>query len=409
MKIAIVASLFAKRYVYVDSSHNRWQTYFISKSQQFLYTFADMFRFTFTLFLAFVLCNTVSGQEKFTVKKDLADQWHFYTNNNYSILSQNEYSKLKSIHFNIETNQFPNDRLLIRSAKSFFVFINGKLIRSHTGYLLLPLDSVATANYSTSLMVTIFQDDINSKDLRTQIISYQDTERQILSEPKPQSYFKDFVIMAGLSLIIFFVVMLRLHPKLAADYFSVTRILSLREAEDNQSHARFAISSNVLFYIFSSLLLGLCLIILLYHLPEEYLLPLTFRAASFGGVLVQWLKLSTIILVILFSKILLIFSLSNLFGMRGIAGIHFFNWVRLLLIISGSLSTILFVYFISRGHDAQVYVVMLSVIVAALVGWIVIVFLKLNNRVEHSMFHLFSYICATEVIPLLLTIKVLFH
>ena len=82
----------------------------------------------------------------------------------------------------------------------------------------------------------------------------------------------------------------------------------------------------------------------------------------------QWLKLGFIVLLLLFSKIVLVFLLSNLFGLRGIAGIHFFNWIRLLLIVSGALSLILFIYFISRGQNEEVYVMMLSVIIAAMVA-----------------------------------------
>jgi hypothetical protein len=373
-----------------------------------LYTFAAMFRCSLFLIFGLILSMNVSGQEKFTVKKDLRDQWLQFTNNTYAPVNGSP-SGLKSIHFSINANQYPGDKLIIRSARPYFLLMNGKLVSEHIGPLLLPMDSLANTTYGQTLNFSVYQEKIHIKDLQTLIVTERNGGPQLSADFKPASFFKDFVIMAGLALIIFFVVMIRVHPKLAADYFSVTRILSLREAEDNQSHARFAISSNVLFYVFSSLLLGLCLIILFYHLPSDYLLPLDFRAVTFGGVVLQWLKLSFIVLMILFAKILVIYLLSNLFGMRGIAGIHFFNWIRLLLIISGSFSGILFIYFISRGYNEEVYVIMLSVIVAALIGWVVIVFLKLNNRIEHSMFHLFSYICATEVIPLLITIKVLFN
>jgi hypothetical protein len=368
-----------------------------------------MFRHLILIFCGLLTYTVSFGQEQFIVKKDLGDQWHYFRNDSYAPIPESELKNLKSIHFNVDASQYPEQHLLIKSARPFFVFVNGKLCQKFVGHLTLSLDSVSAANGTSSLTLTLFQEKINPQDLQTMIISYRDHDQQPNDFHKPRSYFKDFTIVAGLILIVFFVVLLKLHPKLAADYFSITRILSLREVEDNQPNARFVISANVVFYAFSSLLLGLCLIVLLHHLPEGYLLPLTFKAMTFGGVLLQWIRLSAIILLLLFGKILLIFSLSNLFGMRGIAGIHFFNWIRLTLIISGSFSMILFVYYISRGYDTQVYVIMLSVIIAALVGWIVIVFLKLNNRTEHSMFHLFSYICATEVIPLLITIKVLFH
>ena len=149
--------------------------------------------------------------------------------------------------------------------------------------------------------------------------------------------------------------------------------------------------------------------ILFYNMPDGYRLPYRFMAVSFWGVFFQWIKISLIILALMFAKITLIFTLSNLFGLRNVAAIHFFNWVRLLLIVAGSLSAMVFIYYISRGYNSSIYVGVLATIVIALTGWNVIAFLKLNNRIEHSMFHLFSYICATEIIPLLVTIRVLFQ
>jgi hypothetical protein len=43
-----------------------------------------------------------------------------------------------------------------------------------------------------------------------------------------------------------------------------------------------------------------------------------------------------------------------------------------------------------------------------LVTWVILFFLKLTNRMHYGPFHLFSYICATEIIPVVLLIKVLY-
>ena len=95
--------------------------------------------------------------------------------------------------------------------------------------------------------------------------------------------------------------------------------------------------------------------------------------------------------------------------MRGMARFHFFNWIRLLLVVFGTATIILFMYFISRGDSSDFFVILLFLVIAALIAWIVVAFFKLSGRSEHSMFHLFSYICATEIIPLLITVKVLFQ
>jgi hypothetical protein len=226
---------------------------------------------------------------------------------------------------------------------------------------------------------------------------------------KPHSYFRDFVVVAGLVIILLFLVALHLNPKLASDYFSAARILSAREAEDSQSSARLTSSSNVQFYILCSLMIGFYLLIILQNLPSEFALPVRFQASGFWSLWWQWLKLSTIIFYIFLLKIVIIFLLTRLFGMRGMARFHFFNWIRLLLIVFGAATILLFVYFISRGGSSYFFVVSLSIVVIALVGSIVVAFFKLSGRSEHSMFHLFSYICATEIIPLLITVKVLFQ
>jgi hypothetical protein len=364
-----------------------------------------MFRCSLLIIGLFISINVYS-QEKFSIKADLSTQWQVFENNNYTPVTKNSDIG-KSIHFSINSNQHPTDRLLCKSARPFYLFVNGKLFQQLQGTATLSIDSIAANTQTSNLTFTIYQDNINVKELKTFIIREHSHNVEALT--KPATYFRDFVVLAGLLVIMFFVIIIRLHPKLAADYFSISRIISLREVEDNQPQARLAISSNVLFYIFSSLLTGLCLLITFQHLPDDHILPLDFRGTSFAAVFLEWMRLSAIILLILFGKILIIFSLSTLFGLKSIAGIHFFNWIRLLLIICGSLSVMLFIYFISRGTNDEVYVVFLTLIVVALVAWTVIVFLKLNNRTEHSMFHLFSYICATEVIPLLITIKVLFQ
>lgn len=123
----------------------------------------------------------------------------------------------------------------------------------------------------------------------------------------------------------------------------------------------------------------------------------------------QWLKLSAIIFFMFLFKIVIIYSLTRLFGMRGMARFHFFNWIRLLLVVFGAATIILFIYFISRGDSADFFVIFLSLVVIALIGWIVVAFFKLSGRSGHSLFHLFSYLCATEIIPLLITVKVLFQ
>jgi hypothetical protein len=360
------------------------------------------------LFLVVLLVNG-HAQQIFSIEKNLRQEWMEYDNGLYQVMPDERFTVENTIYIKVDANRFPGRYLAVSSDRSFFIFINGMLSGEVAEKTLMNLDSLTTSYGTASFLIAIHQQGINPRDLKTVIGSFRTHLTPVENTKRPDTYFRDFVVLAGLVIILLFLVIVRLNPKLASDYFSVIRIFSLREGEDAQSNARLTSSTNIQFYIICSLLLGFYLMIIIHHLPDAYALPLYFHGRSFGAVLWQWIRLSTIILGVFFLKIVLIYSLTRLFGLRGITRIHFFNWVRWLLIVFGASSIILFVYFISRGQNVNFFRVFLMLVTVTLTTWIFIVFLKLNGKNEHSMFHLFSYICATEIIPLLITVKVLFQ
>jgi hypothetical protein len=360
------------------------------------------------LLFGFLIAASGVPDAGFKVKKDLRNDWLAYSQNGYAKVDEKSTDDLSAIHFRINPAEHSGDKILIESSRLFYFLINGQVVKKQKGRITLPLDSIGKIYGLQSITFSVYQQPVYAERLHTAIVTSDATTPGGIAT-KPPAFFRDFVVVAGLLLVILFVVLLRVQPKLASEYFSIQRILTLREGDDTQGHARFALSSNVWYYVFCSLLLSLLLMILFRHLPDKYQLTLTFKATSFGVAFFKWIKFSVLILALLVMKVLVIFILSNLFGMRGIAGIHFFNVVRLLLIAGGGLILIGFIYFISRGQKPEVYMTLLYIIAFMFGAWILLVFLKLNNKTEHSMFHLFSYICATEVIPLLITVKVLFQ
>ena len=338
---------------------------------------------------------------------DLQPSWLVYHEGNYT--SHNLEEVANSVYFPLETGKHASSHLKIESSRPFFLFLNGKLSGEYNGQTNFALDSIFSRMGSSEVMACIYQNNINPRELKTIVVKRNSVKAEVLPELRPASFFKDYVIVSGLIIIIFFLIISQINPKLASDYFSLGKIISPREADDAQSNARLTSSNNFQFYVGCSLLIAFYLMIILNNLPPEYALPLKFRATSFWMLMWQWLKLSTMILLTFLIKIVIVFMLTRLFNMRGLARVHFFNWIRLLLIVFGVATIILFSYYILRGQSEAFFVTFLSLVIATLIGWIFIVFMKLNGKTEHSMFHLFSYICATELIPLLITIKVLFQ
>ena len=357
------------------------------------------------LFIFFNLLSNFSfGQQ---AAYDLRQDWLLFEAGEYAAHDLDEIRN--TIYFKLEPAKYLGGQLQIESARPYFLFVNGKLSGEYTGLTSFSIDSLSNRYSSNQLMACVYQESINPRELKTSVTKATHQANTLTPAFRPSSHFKDFVIASGLTIIIFFLVVSQINPKLASDYFSIIKIFSPREADDAQSNARLTSSNNFQFYVGCSLLLAFYLLIILYHLPDAYALPLRFQASGFWSIVWQWIRLAFLILGLLMLKIVIVFMLTRLFNMRGLARVHFFNWVRLMLIVIGGATIIVFSYYVMRGQNESIFVAFLSLIVATLIAWIFIIFMKLNGKTEHSMFHLFSYICATELIPLLITIKVLFQ
>lgn len=365
----------------------------------------------FLVLIFFSMRFPVYAQGDLTLLKDLRGEWMQYEDNSYSGLNTFPINGVSTVYFHVDPAAHAGSFLRLKSSDPYYVFVNGKVQGDYQGESVLRIDSLMQRASVRPVLIAVHQRSINERDLVTQIVSKQRraAPAELQPMPKPYSHFRDFVVLAGLVTIVLFLIALRLNPKLAGDYLSITRIFSARDADDGQAGARLTGGSNIQFYILCSIMIAYYLMIILYNLPSKYELPGRFQASGFWNMWLQWLKLSALVFTALIIKIVIIFMLTRLFSMRGMARFHFFNWIRVLLVVLGVATVVLFMYFIARGDSETFYVIFLSLVAVTLSVWIIVAFFKLGGKSGHSMFHLFSYLCATEIIPLLITVKVLFQ
>lgn len=359
------------------------------------------------LFLAVTVFFESRAQGDVLVK-DLHNDWLVFNGDRYTPFREDEKG-ITTVYFKVDAPAFPRMFLKVSSPAPFSLFINGELAQQSARPLSLSIDSLA-ARYGTGvLQLAIHQRRIHAEGLRTTIVAREGTPAFGSTLMPNRSAFRDFAIIGMMVLLSMIIVIIKLNPKLAADYFSVSKIFSMREAEDGPSKSRITNSINILFYACSSLMLGYFLMMVYHFLPHEYPTALHFQPTTFGDAMLEWAELSIIVLALFFVKIVMVYGLSYIFGMKEVGSVHFFNWVRLLVGVFGVLTIVVFFYFIMRGTQEGFYDFLLHVIAWVFGGWMVLIILKLQRQLQHSMFHLFSYICATELIPFLITVKVLYY
>ena len=354
---------------------------------------------------------TTYGQQTLQLSEDLAQRWTVFDKGAYrSFLPADAGARV--IYIALEASHANDQRLRIHSRQHPVLFVNGKLFgRCEADTTTWPVDSLRLFARSSRLLVGVYQKNINPANLQTQLVtrSGHSAERPSLELRKPVTYFRDFVIIGSLFLLILFTAILRMNFKLTSDYFSVIKIFTGQESEDIQVYTRIGSGSNIVFYVFCCLLLSFYLIVIFHFVPGRFTMAWLFHTTTFQGALRGWIWLAVILFAVFMLKVALIYSMARLFGLSEIFGLHVFNWIRLMLTNGGLLTAILVVYHVSRGLNENVYSALFWCLAWVLIGWTVILFPKVVRRSGFSLFHIFSYLCLTEIIPLLISIKLLYN
>ncbi|MDL5047652.1 DUF4271 domain-containing protein [Oscillatoria amoena NRMC-F 0135] len=349
----------------------------------------------------FLFALSVPAQPSRIVKKNLEAEWLIYSDQQFVPYSGEPEA---TIYFYVDLQKFAGDYLLLGSSKAFAVFMEGKLVLDEVAHVNLSIDSLAEVFASRKILVAIHQEPSVKNDLTTQLISSliipAGPENDIVKFE--ETGFRNFMIAAVVLLVFYVLLIFRFNPNLTSDYISLRTLFSLRESDDHPMFNRIGSTTNMLAYGLVALLTALLLIQTPFEISD-------FRMDSpngFSGWGLHWLAIGLLVLALLFVKALILFIFCALFNMRELTGFHYFNFVRFLLFTMGVLLILVVIQVFSTGTLHPNHPSMAGVVHYVLLGWIVLLYLKLANKTRHTPIHLFLYICATEIIPFLIIIKV---
>ena len=361
----------------------------------------------FFLFFTIILM----AEDDLIVIKDLKPEWLINQNSKYQPYDFTISKSIQSIFFPVSSEIYRHNYLLVECLQSFSVFLNGNLIADYQKEFLAPVDSLIKKSQSQQLFLSIHFDHPVQTNVKTAIVA-QLPPYSVLSNgpiPKHENQLLNFAILATLILLIFFATILATNPRQIAHYFSFFNLFSFRESDENQVFNKLTSSLNIVFYIFSSMVCGFVLLMIWSGLSSDFSLASYSVNSGFLDLMIGWLKLSGLLFFILLVKAATILLFGGLFGISDLSGLQFVNFIRVFLLSMILLSFIVVIYFILGGKGELFYSVLYKSILWVMIGWIILSFLKLMRRVHFSGFQLFSYICATEIIPSLLAIKILYE
>lgn len=309
----------------------------------------------------------------------------------------------KAVHFELINEGGQQARLGITTGFSATLFISDKLIGIiDDGPESWSVDSLHSI-YGDRIHFTIYSENLELQHLDIRLFSIKDAEitkspdgAVVLPHTRAQSNFKNFLSIALVTLAAILAALGNFYPKELMGFFRLSRAVALREVDEPLLNSRPLNKSNIQFYVFFSLLIGLLLVVI----AVKAGLVITLRQST-GAWLYLWLQISMVVFAWLIFKFFMVANFTSLFNIRGFAHPHYFNYIRLGGIAAVAALGVAVIALYGWGVlDEMFYKKLFYLFLTALSIRSLIILLKLMNLGSHTFFHLFSYICATELIPL---------
>lgn len=297
------------------------------------------------------------------------------------------------------------------------VFINNMIIyqADTEGCLFYDMDSLISQYGNTTLFLSFFKKNLDPSTITTTLMTRQPVSTAegpvkptIQITRRSQDHFSDFYVVAILLVAGFYAFLINRYPKGHKDFFNFSKAFSLTLKEEKVLTQRNMGTANILFFVLYGMAIALVIILfwkIFDGIPEilDFISLNTFRSS-----LVGWLMLSFMAFCVVELKYLLIRVLSSLLNVDKIAQIHFFDFVRIGLIFIGITLIAASALYLSKMDSALAFTILLYLFVILLGIRIVILLFKLIADTSFRKIHLISYLCTTEILPLLIGIRIFF-
>jgi hypothetical protein len=340
--------------------------------------------YTFFYFFCFFLVSPLADARDFLVKKDLRLDWIFLSDEQHQMLPflDNSSENPHAIHLLITPDYGKESFLRLEIPSATSLFIDNKFIKQNDGGTtsLLSLDSLYTRYNHDSLYLTLYNKvgfDVPPAAAIGYKYSFFDTEMNvnpILSRNMDSN--EDYLKIIILVVFAFFVVLHTLLPAELTDFYSIGTLLTFRYTDTLLTKFRSLTKTHTIVIIYQAALLASIMIVSLYY----YNNPLGERYPIKINPIIGWLAIFIITTVLIFFKYILIAMIfySVIFVLISYTIINHFHSLHSLL------STLI-----------------VAVIIFNFLRLIVIYF-KLRRMIPIKNLHLFSYLCSTELIPIVI-------
>lgn len=307
--------------------------------------------------------------------------------------------------YSLEVSLQPNAALFVENA------IVALSQESQQSTLKLNIDSLARYYSADSLFFTIYRPGLKVAENSVRIVSEELNAPAALEDElaiilRQSDSFEDFYIIAILLLMGFLAFLYNYYPHTFSVFFS-TRAFAIRVREDSALLSRPIMGVHMLFYFQHATMLGLLLVLYAHFAETPPAIIENLETASFMQSLKSWVTASVVCFIGLMLKYVLVSFVSGIFTLKGFEAVHFIDYLRLSVFCFYPILLLASAMHYSFGVDSAVWLSWgLSLATIFAFVRLILLYFKLIAYSRFRYLHLFLYLCSTELIPLVVGIKI---
>ncbi|MDZ7605213.1 MAG: DUF4271 domain-containing protein [Cyclobacteriaceae bacterium] len=348
-----------------------------------------------------------ASAQEFLAEEDLHLDWIFYDADDARPLPflANRSASPYAIHLSSELNRGKAAFLKVTIPSSTSVLIENKFMEfvPEERSRFWSLDSLKQIYKTDNITITLYRGahflepvdaSIGYKFSRPQ--SGQTINPMVL---RPVDEKTDYFKILLLLVFGFFVILQAVFPAELLEFYNIKSLVSYRINDTLLNRFRSVTKIQVLIIVFEAALLSALMLIVLNY----YKNPLGSTFILSWNPIFGWLVLFFLTFISLWLKYFVILFFSMLFNVFERANLYFIEYNRITLLFYSLVFVLIAYALINFPHNITGLISGLSMVVFAFYFVrMAILYFKLHNIVSINNLHLFSYLCATELVPIVI-------
>lgn len=375
------------------------------------------------LLVLFFSVSTACGQSDDAARQELLtiydfrNDWLIYSKNyqNYIPYTPQLHSEEPSVSLKFDLLKNRKYLLLLQTDRTSHLFINGALafrIEPQKPRL-VNLDSLYAVYKRNDILLTLYgSNGITGKTAQLVISKTrygtriaQAVPASVVLKPRTFSFFADVSILILLFVLAGHSLCYSITPISYRSFISVREFISSPNAADRQGKPLEY--SGFLFVVIYCFTAGWFYLTLATKNPWLEKFGFTTDQENLPGLLLTYLKILFLVLAALFLKVTVMYILSLVLNLRKLVSLHYMKILQSSVLYFGLVSAFLFIVGLQSPElYQQLTDFMLPATAAFFALRAVFLYFGLIKKGSLINLYLFSYLCVTEIIPILFILKI---